>query len=305
MLARRVSLAKFLHIGLAMPLYCPHCQNLGKTSSGFVRFGLFFRSSDCQRIQRFRCRTCKATCSNATFHAWFRQKKRNKNHSLWVHFSSTGSIRRAARSLHLNRKTVARKLICLGFHSEALLLEANLKKPKCSIVEFDDLETFEHTKYKPLSVTLAVEFGTRRILGAEVSSMPAKGLLAEKSRKKYGYRRDGRKKAREKLFSQIQSLVTEDAIFKSDEQPHYPYTVKKIFPNAKHIAYKSRRAASNGQGELKRGGFDPLFSLNHTCAMLRANINRLIRKTWCTTKRAECLRAHLMIYAHYHNIYLI
>ena len=294
----------FCTLGRRMPLYCPKCQNLGKTSSGFVRFGLFFRSSDCQRIQRFRCRTCNATCSNATFHAWFRQKKRNKNYALWVHFSSCGSLRRAARTFHLNRKTVARKLICLGFHSETLLLEANLKKPKCSIVEFDDLETFEHTKCKPLSVTLAVESGTRRILGAEVSSMPANGHLAERSREKYGRRRDRRKKAREKLFSQIQCLVHSDAIFKSDEHPHYPSSVKKYFPQAKHVFYKSRRAASSGQGELKKGGFDPLFSLNHTCAMLRANINRLIRKTWCTTKRADRLRAHLMIYAHYHNLNL-
>jgi hypothetical protein len=56
-----------------------------------------------------------------------------------------------------------------------------------------------------------------------------------------------------------------------------------------------------GQGELKVGGFDPIFSLNHTCAMLRANINRLFRKTWCTTKKMEMLEHHLAIYALYHN----
>jgi hypothetical protein len=51
-------------------------------------------------------------------------------------------------------------------------------------------------------------------------------------------------------------------------------------PNAVHIRKKSRRACVAGQGELKKGGHDPMFPLNHKAAMLRANVNRLIRKTW-------------------------
>ncbi|MGZ3656152.1 MAG: hypothetical protein ACXWR1_04035, partial [Bdellovibrionota bacterium] len=54
-------------------------------------------------------------------------------------------------------------------------------------------------------------------------------------------------------------------------------------------------------GELKEGRYDPLFSINHTCAMFRANVNRLIRKTWCTTKSQERLRSHLILYANAHN----
>ena len=42
-----------------------------------------------------------------------------------------------------------------------------------------------------------------------------------------------------------------------------------------------------GQGELRDKRFDPMFALNHTCAMLRANINRLFRRTWCTSKRID------------------
>jgi hypothetical protein len=49
----------------------------------------------------------------------------------------------------------------------------------------------------------------------------------------------------------------------------------------------------------------PLFKINHTCAMLRANINRLFRRTWCTTKRPEMLKNHLDIYLHFHNKYLL
>jgi hypothetical protein len=94
-------------------------------------------------------------------------------------------------------------------------------------------------------------------------------------------------------------------VIKSDSNPHYPNSVKKAFPEARHISFQGKRGSLSGQGELKKVKFDPLFSLNHTCAMLRANVNRLFRKTWCTTKKREHLYAHLMIYADYHNHQLI
>ncbi|MGZ3694451.1 MAG: hypothetical protein ACXWQO_09720 [Bdellovibrionota bacterium] len=192
----------------------------------------------------------------------------------------------------------------MSLKSEYLLHRGNKEKPKAREIEFDDLETFEHTKCKPLSVTIAVESKTRRILGLEVSSMPAKGRLVEKARR-YGYRPDQRKFGRRRLFRKIQPLIEENALIKSDNNPHYPRDVRRNFPLAKHLTFAGKRGASTGQGELKKVGFDPLFSLNHTCAMMRANVNRLIRKTWCTTKSADKLYAHLMIYAQFHNESLI
>ena len=70
----------------------------------------------------------------------------------------------------------------------------------------------------------------------------------------------------------------------------------------------------NDQGEL----IEPLFclgyqefdkngepvgknALNQTAAMIRDNIKRLARRTWCTTKKVERLLDLLMMYAHYHN----
>ena len=220
-------------------------------------------------------------------------------------FVSGVSQRRAAKILGLSRTTVVRKLLFLAGQAEFALQDFNLQKEPATIVEFDDMETFEHTKLKPLSITLAVESETRRILGFEVSSMPAKGLLARRSRKKYGPRRDGRKEARRILFERIKPLVAEGALIKSDENPHYPIDVRKHFPGCMHETHKGQRGSIVGQGELKKVRFDPLFSLNHTCAMFRANVNRLFRKTWCTTKKPECLAAHLSIYAAYHNIFLL
>jgi len=283
-----------------MPTQCLNCIDALIGSSKFILWGSFYRTCDSRFVQRYRCTGCFKTCSKATFHKWFRQKKRRFNQQLFKHFASGGTIRRAAINFNLNRKTVEKKLELLGFISECEMKFSNLALPQATIVEFDDLETFEHTKCKPLSVTIAVESVTRRILGLEVSSMPAKGNLV-KLAKKYGYRPDLRVLARKHLFTEIKPLVHERATIKSDKNPHYPADVKEHFPEAKHQQFLSRRGSLGGQGELKKGGFDPLFSLNHTCAMLRANVSRLFRKTWNTTKRADRLRAHLFLYAHYHN----
>ena len=215
------------------------------------------------------------------------------------------SLRRAAKLLRISRTTIARKHLFLGSQALLQLSRGNLKFPLAEIVEFDDQETFEHTKCKPLSITLAVESKTRRILGFEVSQMNAKGHLTQIALKKYGRRRDTRTRAREKLFSTLKRIVKADAIFKSDQNPFYPADIKRHFPHSRHETFKGQRGSIVGQGELKKIRFDPLFSLNHTCAMTRANMNRLFRRTWCTTKSPEMLRLHFAIYAVYHNESLI
>jgi len=47
--------------------------------------------------------------------------------------------------------------------------------PPLSIAVFDDMEAFEHSKCKPVSITVAVEEGGRLILKTSASQVPAKG----------------------------------------------------------------------------------------------------------------------------------
>jgi len=166
------------------------------------------------------------------------------------------------------------------------------------------METFEHSKLKPLSITLAVT-KPRQILGAFVASMPAKGLLAKKAVEKYGRRKDERKKSLHALFKTLKPIVSKTALFQSDQNPHYPKVLTEHFPEATHLTVKGLRGCVVGQGELKATSWDPLFSLNHTAAMLRANMNRLFRRTWCTTKTPQGLRDHLALYIDFHNQLLV
>ena len=270
-----------------------------------VASGYFQRKSDNVRLQRYRCKNCRITFSDASFHPCYKQKKRHLNQPIFSFFASGNSQRRLARLLKVNRKTITRKFIFMGLAAHAFLAAARDSYPPATEIEFDDLETFEHSKLKPLSVVMAVESNTRRILGFRVAQMPAKGLLVKKSLQKYGKRIDERGYFRQALFNEIQPHVALGAVIKSDENPHYQKHVRQYFPHSPHVAFKGRRGCVVGQGELKAGGFDPIFSLNHSFAMFRANINRLFRRSWNTTKKKEHLAIAIAIYALYHNLELI
>ena len=279
---------------------CPNCRGTTASGTKIVLDGHFYRSDDSRWVQRYWCHGCKKGCSDSTGKRWFRAKKRRYHESLRKNFASLGGVRPIARDTKLNRKTVARKLVLLGEEAEEKFHAANLLHEKCRVIEFDDMETFEHTRCKPLSITLAVQKQTERILGFEISSMAAKGLLVERARK-YGLRVDTRRQARNRLFKTLQNLVHEEAQIRSDSHPSYPRIVKKYFPKANHVRFISRKGSNTGGGELKQGVYDPLFALNNTCACFRMRVTRLLRKTWYTTKRPDRLRAHLYIYAEAHN----
>ena len=291
-----------------MKLICPHpsctlTANHSPKTRRIVRNGSFYRKSDSRKIDRYYCRECKKYFSRATLSPAYRQKKRRINHPL-LHLMSSGvSQRRAAVILKVNPKTVVRHFRYLAAQARVSHHEwlEQYKNAPLENIQFDDLETSEHTKCKPVSVTLAVDQKQRKILGFQVSQMPAKGLLAKTSVNKYGYRKDQRPKGWSAFMRELKSYVAHDAVWTSDENPHYPKHLKKHHPHSTHIQVKGGRGCVTGQGELKKLHFDPLFALNHTCAMLRANMNRLFRRTWCTTKTIQGLIDHLSIYIFYHN----
>jgi len=283
---------------------CPNCQ----TSNDVVRDGFFFRKDDSKKIQRFKCKNCSRKFSLASYSSAYRQKKRRSNHKLLLLFASGISKRRAAILEGLNRKTIDRKFLFLAKlcrEKNQKWLTQQFKETPAKEVQFDDLITIEHTKLKPVSVTAIVEKGSRKILGTKVSQIGAFGHLAEISRKKYGKRKNNHREKLNELFLEVRGYIDLKAQFESDEHSFYPKVIAIHFPDAKHIRYKGGRSCIAGQGELKKLAFDPLFAINHTYAMFRANINRLFRKTWNTTKKLDHLQDHLDIYTFAFNSELI
>lgn len=280
----------------------PNCPNKTCLSSDVKKDGSFYRHDDARNIQRFKCKVCKARFSSATLSPTYKQKKRRINPILFKLLCSGVSLRRSAEIINVTRNTITRRLIFFAkqarVNQEKLLAQL---QNSLYFVQLDDLITIEHTKLKPLSVSVAVDSTQRIILGAKVSKIAAFGHLAEVSRRKYGVRKSELPKALDELFAQIKKAVHPEVVIQSDEHRLYPKFIKKHFPFATHIQEESAPSAVTGQGELKKKKFDPLFSINHSLAMLRANINRLFRRTWCTTKIPERLQDHLDIYIQYHN----
>jgi transposase-like protein len=267
-----------------------------------VRFGQFKRKGSRKLIQRYLCRCCHKTFSQATVELEFRQKKRKINQPLFQLLVSNVSMRRAARLIQIDQKTVARRFTYFSAVSRRRHEEFLSTRPTSKEVQFDDMETSEHTKLKPLSIPLMVDKATREVLSFDVVRMPAKGKIAAVSRKKYGYRRDCRKKGWETILTEARKTLGRGCVVTTDSHKMYPIMIKKHLPDdIVHVQTISRRASVAGQGEMKMGGYDPLFALNHTAAMLRANINRLIRRTWCTTKRPDRLKCHIAMYVYWHN----
>jgi transposase-like protein len=277
---------------------CPHCK-----SQHLRSYGSFTRKSDSKKLRRWQCKSCHKTFSDATFSTYYRQHKRRLNRPLRLLLSSGVSQRRSAIILGLTRKTVARKLRSLAI--EARLVHqvrlARQRKEDLQSLQLDDLITIEHTKLKPLSLSVLVSKTTRMVLGIEVGVIPAFGHLAKISRRKYGKRKNEHMQKLNELLSTIRPHLPERGKIETDQHKNYPQAIGRCLPGWDHLTFKGKRASVAGQGELKMRGFDPLFCINHTLAMLRANVNRLFRRTWNTTKRPDALSDHLWLFIDFYN----
>jgi hypothetical protein len=214
-------------------------------------------------------------------------------------------MRRAARVLGVNRKTIGRRFIRLSMQARIDHKAFSAKIRELEHVQFDEMESFEHTKCKPLSIAMGVSAHSRFILSVKVARMPCKGRLAKISLKKYGKRPEERRKAMRSMLEELKPMLLTKGTLSSDLCPRYAPLVKGIFPDAIHKQYKGRKPIATGQGELKQGPFDPLFWINHTAGMARDGIQRLVRKTWATSKLAAALEDHYYLYADYHNRVLV
>ena len=273
---------------------CPRCA---ATRTAIVRDGFFWRADDSKKIQRYQCKACGKKFSSATSKPTYRQKRRRINFTIKLGLAFCMSQRHLAQFAKVNVKTVAARLIWQAKQSrkknESFVAQYIGRYGPITRVQFDDLVTFEHTKCKPLTVPVAVIAGTRVPIAFGVASIPASGPLAAISRKRYGKREDNSRECRQALFQRLVTILPPDVQFETDGHDHYRVLIERYFPNATHVVFPSRKAAVVGQGEMKKGGFDPLFTINHFLATMRAQVNRLVRRTWCTTKDPDRLSDHI------------
>ena len=171
---------------------CAKFQIVDGNRPWIKKHGEYRRKCDSKTVTRYRCELCSKTFSNQTFNVTYRQHRPRINNLICRLIVSKVSLRQIAREFNVNRKTVRRKFTFLAEVARRQQTERMRHYKDIDFVQIDEMETHEHSKCKPVSIALAIVPGSRLILGANSSEMPAKGPLAKISRKKYGPRRDDR-----------------------------------------------------------------------------------------------------------------
>lgn len=257
---------------------CPYCKSEAKP----IKRGLYSRPSDGKRLQRYRCRDCKRSFSEQHFGFEFRLQNRRNLQRIYRLLCRGISQRSIAEEFSMHRDSIARRIERFGTCARHNLEVYRDSRDPVQNFQIDEMISFEHTKCKPVTIPIAIESGTRKILSLSVGTIAAFGHLAKISKARYGYRACERNKVLNEVLAELKACTVQNPNIKSDESKFYPPLIRKYFPNAIHTAFKGRRGCVVGQGELKSGGFDPIFSLNHTYAMFRDNLKRLTRRNWCT-----------------------
>ena len=289
------------------PAFCPHsaCPSRAQASAFRChRDGFFPRRADGRRVQRFRCLACRRRFSSQTFRLDFRQRKPLINPAVLAYLVSKVTHRQTARILHIDRKTVHRRLRLWGpalrqLH-EAFLERAVKNGGLFGSFSLDELETYEHNRrLKPLTVPVLIHRATRFIVHLEVGQLPARGGLKgpDLARKlAQGPRLSESTPMVRKCLQALRRVHDPDELLQMvmDQKRSYKPEVRSVFGNriSALVTESSKRA---------RNTSNPLFPINHTLATMRDHVSRLVRRTWAGSKRRSELLHHAWVMAAWKN----
>ncbi len=278
--------------------YCPDksCQfGVGEHVGFFRSRGSYSTKSRPTPTPRYQCRGCGKTFSAQTTTPERYQKRPELNRVLARMLCEGVTLRGCARVLECSYDTVKCKSEWLAEQARAAH-SAMLKSGalNTSWMQFDEMVTFEHARSKAVSIPMVVRGKTAQILSMTVGRIPSNGHLAAKGQTKYAWTVNDSPAACKRALDQAAVAAKAVCTVSCDKASSYPKLVRSAIPHAILDAHK--RAKSTGN-------FDPMFSLNHTCAKIRASVAVMARKTWTTTKSMTKLQDKLDIFIAVHNGY--
>ncbi len=169
--------------------------------------------------------------------------------------------------------------------------------------QLDELETFEHSRrLAPVTMPVLIERSSYFILDLDTVPLPCRGGLSRADRLKReerelvsGRRKSGSRAAVERCFSTLAILLSPSAIADVQTDRKVPYTpiLRRCF--GRRLAHQ--RYSSKDKRDYK----NPLFPINHTLAMMRDGISRLVRRNWGASKLRERLDDHAWIWVTWRN----
>lgn len=278
------------------PVRCvnPECPyHLNPPKDFLAKRGKYKIKATGKIVQRYLCKHCGASFSNRNT-APDRGQRRDINKALFGFVCSGITIRRAALLLEVSVNTVRERMAWLAdrareAHSRALADGSMLTE----YAQFDEMETFLHSKAKPLTIAIVVRAKTGQILSIKVGRIPTKGKLAKKG-KAMGWTVNDGPLARANALREAAQSIHPGATIACDGFPTYPAEIR---------ANVGKGVTVNAQPFDPNGGFDPMFRLNHVCAKIRADVACMARETWTTTKRVDALQDRMDIYVAWNNGY--
>ena len=291
------------------PRFCPNsdCPSFRTHHFRWRRKGRFARKCDGQSVPRFLCLECRHTFSSQTFRLNYRLRKPTLHLALFKDFVSKTTMRQSARNLGCTRRTVAHRLALLGAHCRkfhaAMLARARKRGGIEGVFQLDELETFEHNRrLKPVTVPVLIERSSFFIVHVNHAPLPCRGGLSKALREKkaaleaeFGVRKSGSRAAVCESFARLRAVHHRRALVsvQTDRKASYATTLQRVFGwRLRHEQYSSTARRSYGNA---------LFPINHTLAMMRDGISRLVRRTWAAAKLRERLGWHLWIWTAYRN----
>src|SRR5215468_9377225 len=169
--------------------------------------------------------------------------------------------------------------------------------------QLDELETFEHSRrLAPVTVPILIGRHSYFVVDLETAALPCRGGLSPAYLKKKeerealsGKRLSGSREAVSKCLETLAKVADPRVllVLQTDRKATYPGIVREqLGKEAGHARTSSR---------LKRDYWNPLFPINHTLAMARDGISRLVRRNWGASKLRERLRWHAWIWAAWRN----
>lgn len=270
---------------------CPHCSSDKVSYSGKYK-----RKRSRHLIQRYKCSQCNKTFSDQTCSQTFRQKRPEINSKILELSCSKMGIRKLAKAVKASKNTVQSRIkflsnLCDEFQNKYM---SKWKiKPQ---FQFDEMESYEHSKHATIGIPVIVEKNSHFLVGAVAQYV--------KSRSQYPTLRDKHNSAHENEIQEKDKIIKEQLklcrtmkpqgriIIDTDGDNTYPKYIKEVFGNESvHSVYISGDDVNKTK----------LFPVNNMCGCLRDDVAMLLRRTRNGCKNISMLSARLSIYKFFSN----
>ena len=294
------------------PPQCPHsaCPTQAGAPFRFQSRGSYTRRCDGRVVPKFRCKACGRNFSAQTFRLDYGQRKPWLNALVAQHLCAKTTLRKTAEILGVKRRTIERRLNLFGRHARDLH-EWLLKRHKetrgglaCPTALLDELETFEtDRRLQPVTVPILIDRRSYFVLHVDTAPLPARGGLSARDQerkeawdRRFGPRKSGSRAAVTRtLRAWKEHGLPGGRMLLSDKKRTYRTVLRELFPGeaVAHATIKSTES---------RDYNNPLFPINHTNALFRDSVSRLVRRSWAASKRRPQLERHLWLFVVFRNL---